>query len=885
MARRPGTNTQIIGVFDAVGKDFGTIDVRTASVLAPLMDARNTSKVRLQALLESREKLPYEYPGQQISQHIPIRIHLYAPRKLVNGIGKLFSQKQVWLRHPLNVDAGVEIVNPHEPKDHTPKKSNQLVASTSRYASGSTVQRTTEQVKRDVLNLFDSLPDTEDLPKKLPVPAIKTPLLQHQKQALYWMTDRELDKRDDPEAKDEASLWEENMSHNGVLTWYHIITGHQVKEKPEPILGGILADVMGLGKTLNTLSLICGSLASGEAEKFGQQKPPKARFEDDNMELAFNTRATLLICPLSTISNWEEQIKIHLKPKTLEYEIYHGPNRTDDPEDLQDLDLVITSYSVVKSNKDWKRKKACNPLMALNWFRIVLDEGHTIREISTMQSKAVCELSGQRRWAITGTPVQNRLDDLGALLKFLKVRPFDEPRIFAQFMLAPFKAADTDVISKLRVLVDSITLRRLKDKLDLPPREELPPTKLEMTDSERRFYDFYSRESSKNVSAMIANRDKIAGNAYAHVLRAILRLRLICAHGSDLLSDEDWKQAQGYSMNNAIDLEDDDFDKPMITTRKAIEMFRLMTDASAAMCALCNSHVKAKEIVDDESDREEEDYDHDEGEEESRADFTVCFVTSCNQLLCKKCVGQFKQKMSTRIGPDNYGSCYICETYMHAAVLELKQRDLDADEKQQRELRANPRLAKQMGRYSGPHTKVRALIEALKENEIVSASLPTGEPPIKSVIFSGWTSYLDLIQLALKNEDITTTRLDGSMPRSNRSAALDSFSKDPDIACILVSVTAGGLGLNLTAASRVYVMEPLYNPAQESQAIERVHRLGQKRAVKITKFVMKDSIEEKMLVLQNRKRELANMSLDKNYKIYAVSSAKQKLEDLKSLFK
>jgi SNF2 family DNA or RNA helicase len=155
-----------------------------------------------------------------------------------------------------------------------------------------------------------------------------------------------------------------------------------------------------------------------------------------------------------------------------------------------------------------------------------------------------------------------------------------------------------------------------------------------------------------------------------------------------------------------------------------------------------------------------------------------------------------------------------------------------------------------------------------------------------SVVFSGWTSHLDLIQIALDASGFHYTRLDGKMSRLQRSAALGAFRDDPATTVILVSITAGGLGLNLTTASKVYVMEPQFNPAAEAQAIDRVHRLGQTREVTATRFVMEDSFELKMLELQRKKQSLADLSMNRQSgKLDRSEATKRRLEELRELFK
>lgn len=429
LARRAGPNTQIIGVSDLAGRDIGTVDVRTASVLAQLMDSKRTTKLRLEARLDSRPRKPYEYPGQLVSDNYSVTINVFAPRRFVNGLGKLFSQKQVWLRDPMGNIGGKEVLNPHNKKEYfTPASKKTQVASSSRYtAPSSQYQRTTEEVRQDIFKVFDTLKQTDDLPEMETPTQIRTNLLKHQKQGLYWMHERERDRSTDlTSEEDEGSLWQAYTRNNNQVVYYNVITGHETPRKPKPVLGGILADVMGLGKTLNVLSLIAISIK--EARDFGRNQPADGGEFDEGV--ALNSGATLLICPLSTIANWEEQLKAHVKPKCLNYMIYHGSNRTDDATELQDFDIVVTTYQIVAANC---RRRKENPLAKINWFRIVLDEAHIIRSQFTEMSKAACTLSASRRWAVTGTPVQNRLEDLGKFMN--QQRNIFRPRMHFRSLL------------------------------------------------------------------------------------------------------------------------------------------------------------------------------------------------------------------------------------------------------------------------------------------------------------------------------------------------------------------------------------------------------------------------------------------------------------------
>ena len=128
----------------------------------------------------------------------------------------------------------------------------------------------------------------------------------------------------------------------------------------------------------------------------------------------------------------------------------------------------------------------------------------------------------------------------------------------------------------------------------------------------------------------------------------------------------------------------------------------------------------------------------------------------------------------------------------------------------------------------------------------------------KLLVFSQFTEMLQLIKERLEQEKISYAYLDGSTPAKNRSAAVDSFQNDPAIKVFLISLKAGGVGLNLTAADYIYLVDPWWNPAVEQQAIDRTHRIGQKNKIFAYKMICKNSIEEKILQLQQRKKQIAN---------------------------
>jgi SNF2 family DNA or RNA helicase len=125
----------------------------------------------------------------------------------------------------------------------------------------------------------------------------------------------------------------------------------------------------------------------------------------------------------------------------------------------------------------------------------------------------------------------------------------------------------------------------------------------------------------------------------------------------------------------------------------------------------------------------------------------------------------------------------------------------------------------------------------------------------RSLIFSQWTSLLDLVETRLKEKNISFSRLDGST--RNRDQVVSAFQKETGPTVMLLSLKAGGVGITLTAADHIYILDPWWNPAAEDQAADRAHRIGQENPVFIHRLVARDTVEDKILQLQKKKKALA----------------------------
>jgi SNF2 family DNA or RNA helicase len=154
------------------------------------------------------------------------------------------------------------------------------------------------------------------------------------------------------------------------------------------------------------------------------------------------------------------------------------------------------------------------------------------------------------------------------------------------------------------------------------------------------------------------------------------------------------------------------------------------------------------------------------------------------------------------------------------------------------------------GHTASTSTKVTLLLERLEE------AVADGH---KALVFSQWTALLDRVEPHLRAAGMAFTRLDGTT--RDRASVVRHFQDEAGPPIMLVSLRAGGTGLNLTAADHIFLLDPWWNPAVEDQAADRAHRLGQTRPVLVYRLVAQDTVEERILALQERKRTLADAAL------------------------
>ena len=214
----------------------------------------------------------------------------------------------------------------------------------------------------------------------------------------------------------------------------------------------------------------------------------------------------------------------------------------------------------------------------------------SIKETSTIGSRACCDLVADRRLCLTGTPVQNKLDDVYALIKFLRFNPFDDKSVWTEFIGGPAKFGQPLGVARLQTIMKSITLRRTKETkapdgktiLNLPPRrDELRYLKFD--DNEKKIYDSFYDESKAEFTQMTKNNEVMKN--YVGILQKILRLRQICDHfelvkgkGGAMVSED-----SGLDYDEIIAA----IAKDGLNMSRATAVFALLRDSGTAQCVDC----------------------------------------------------------------------------------------------------------------------------------------------------------------------------------------------------------------------------------------------------------------------------------------------------------
>ncbi|RHN75397.1 putative DNA helicase chromatin remodeling SNF2 family [Medicago truncatula] len=684
-------------------------------------------------------------------------------------------------------------------------------------------------------------------------------LRPYQKQALHWMVQMEKGRARDETATTLHPCWEAYRlaDKRELVVYLNAFSGEATTEFPSTLQmarGGILADAMGLGKTIMTISLLVAH--SGKGGSLGSQpiaqsfieggevsdtdtipnlsKVPKktTKFTGFDKSTKKNTSLTsggnLIICPMTLLGQWKAEIETHVHPGTLSLYVHYGQGRPKDAKSLAQCDVVITTYGILASDFSSENGENNGGLFSIRWFRVVLDEAHTIKSSKSQVSMAASALIADNRWCLTGTPIQNNLEDVYSLLRFLRIEPWGHWAWWNKLIQKPFEGGDERGLKLVQSILKPIMLRRTKHSTDREgkPILVLPPADMQIiycepTEAEKDFYEALFKRSKVKFDQFV-EQGRVLHN-YASILELLLRLRQCCDHPFLVMSRGD---TQEFADLNKL----------------AKRFLRGTCNASEGEVKDALSRAYVQEVVE-------------ELRKGEQGECPICLeafedsvLTPCAHRLCRECLlASWRNSTS--------GLCPVCRKTVS------KQDLITAP--------TESRFQIDIEKNWVESCKVTGLMNEL-ENLRSSGS--------KSIVFSQWTAFLDLLQIPFTRNKISFVRLDGTLNLQQREKVIKQFSEDSDIQVLLMSLKAGGVGINLTAASNAFVMDPWWNPAVEEQAVMRIHRIGQTKKVAIKRFIVKGSVEQRMEAVQARKQRMISGALTDQ----EVRSAR--IEELKMLF-
>ncbi|XP_005107364.1 transcription termination factor 2 [Aplysia californica] len=615
---------------------------------------------------------------------------------------------------------------------------------------------------------------------------------------------------DETETPDPAGLNVTLMPHQR-----HALAWLSWREQQHPP-GGILADDMGLGKTLTTISHILRLKQAREEATDDEWQSRDKEVEKLNKAIK-KSKATLIIAPASLIHQWGKEIERRCRRGSLKFHLYHGPTRETNIKRLTDNDIVITSYSIVakevgqdksesaeqpatdgageeQEDADGPSKQSELPLLLrIGWERIILDEGHNIKNHKSVTAMSVCRLRAAYRFVLTGTPIQNNLLDMYSLLRFLRFSPFDELKVWKRHIDSG--RGDT---KRLNTIVKALLLRRTKEDtckegkpiVDLPNRSS-QTIDVHLSEEERRVYDKLFRRTQRRVQEYIQRHEEKGSGVSGHSRS----LEGAPAHGTPLD-----REAQKFG--------------PSATRSTGSDLLVLLLRLRQ-----CCSHLSLmKEQVDTES----------------------------------------------------------LETDGIELTLEEQMRSLTLGDFTDEKKEENAPLASKFDKKA-MSTKLKCVLDKIQ----TVSSADSSKKGDKCVIVSQWTQMLEIVGHHLSRVGILYSVIQGNIPAKKRMDIVDDFNSNPRGAKVmLVSLRAGGVGLNLIGGNHLFLLDNHWNPALEEQACDRIYRMGQKKDVFIYRYLCKDTIEEKIVALQQRKMSLAKSVLSGS----GVKSQKLSLSDLRMLF-
>ncbi|TGO39228.1 hypothetical protein BHYA_0058g00400 [Botrytis hyacinthi] len=624
---------------------------------------------------------------------------------------------------------------------------------------------------------------------------------------------------------------------------------------PAGCSGGFNCDVMGLGKTLEMLATIVGNPRPEGAGRRG-------------------IGPTLIVVPSSISAQWVSEAAKHLADDSLNVILYAKSQKLS-RNTLIKADLVITTYDQIRMSspfppnwwleelalklkmkgctidertaiEEWideNREEYAEVLHKIEWYRIALDEAHYIKNHDSKTSYAASALLGEFRWLLTGTPMMNKREELYSYFRFLKLVGISS--------LANFKQSYGDhknpaCNNRLDEIFSNLVLRRTmqdqilgKELITLPKPHKENPTEMFRL-ATRNLYRAVEAKF-RGIIAQQEFEDSDPRKKMKYLIVMILRLRQFTA--SPLAIEPQIKAL----------FEIGDLQKlrkgmrvscPALYERMGI-WIESLKDGHGPSIGSKNLDVHICEICHQGADDPQQIRNGRKGRK------------SCNHVFCQNCLGDSITAQTARTD-DIVCPAHDCgRKFNQDRVISLDSwlmgpEDDSSMRKGRDALGFLPRL-RVRSEWLEDFDKGTAKLPHTPKVEAIKQKLQTWRreaPSDKIVIFVQWKLMMRLIGIMLEEEDHHFLYYTGEMTAENRAYTLHEFEKNPKVTILIIGLKVGGVGLNLAFANRAIMVDLWWNSATESQAYGRIFRLGQLKETYFVRFMMRESVDIRLLRMQ-----------------------------------
>ncbi|KAF2240091.1 hypothetical protein EV356DRAFT_438057 [Viridothelium virens] len=702
--------------------------------------------------------------------------------------------------------------------------------------------------------------------------------------------------------------------------------------------GGLCADEMGFGKTIMMIAnMIANKAPDGD-----------------------RCKTTLIVATPGLVTQWMNEITDFASHEAIPIVVrycrenqYSGPGAS---ELLQNADVILTTYQMVlKSYPKYEPPaEIVNPQEKQQWwkdhyeqnrgffhrtkfYRIVIDEAQYIKNHQARTSVACRGLIGKYRWAMSGTPIHNSIEELYPYFKFLHVRHTGSLDTFKE----NFCSKGSEISNaRLHGFLRMFMMRRThKDTIFNQPIIKLPKNhqttiEVEFNAVERKIYDVVKTRFWKRIENWYRSggQENLQKN-YSNILVMLMRLRQLTSHIFLAQSTiEELFELEDIEALWAITEKETKADNP---DKAIVDRMRLLISAARAKASQSSAekagegNIKAKGksaattettfSVDDLNGKMEGPSTNAKSkrsvqqiEDEAKstpgvlafkfrkfiremrsssnwseiAKRSVCHrcedvpdephVTDCFHIYCYECLEALQQEAAEQ-GHDS-ASCLVCgktytETKPCPGLHALDRGKADADKETQSEPSEKRRYrSSRSSSAEGDKSDEESMAWIMKEGEILPSSKLTmvalaveawlkEDPTKKIIIFTQWRLMIKILEKLCHQQKWGHKSYHGGMSIESRDMALTEFGKNSDKKILIASLKCGGLGLNLTMASRVINLDLWWNFAIEQQAFCRIFRIGQKNETEIQRFVIKDSVDTKLTAMQVTKSEIVSTAM------------------------